>query len=121
MIKRRDIKKSVRWELMLAAALLLVLAACGSGSNSASPPPAIAVAVSPGSPSVSVGGKQQFTATVTGTSNTSVTWAVQESNGGTIDSTGNYTAPMKAGSFHVVATSQADSSKSAAAGDLFAA
>jgi hypothetical protein len=116
MIKRRDVKQSVRWELMLAVALLLVLAACGSGSNSASPPPAIAVAVSPGSPSVSVGGKQQFTATVTGTSNTAVTWAVQESNGGTIDSTGNYTAPMKAGSFHVVATSQADSSKSAAAG-----
>jgi hypothetical protein len=116
MIKRRDIKKSVRWELMLAVTLLLVLAACGSGSNSASPPPAVAVAVSPGSPSVSVGGKQQFTATVTGTSNTAVTWAVEESNGGTIDSTGNYTAPMKAGSFHVVATSQADSSKSAAAG-----
>ena len=110
MIKRSDIKKSVRWELMLAAPLLLVLAACGSGSNSASPPPAISVAVSPGSPSVSVGGKQQFTATVIGTSNTAVTWAVQESNGGTIDSTGNYTAPMKAGSFHVVATSQADSS-----------
>src|SRR5258708_26984605 len=116
MIKRRDIKKYVRWELRMAVTLLLVLAACGSGSNSASPPPAISVAVSPGSPSVSVGGKQQFTATVTGTSNTAVTWAVQESNGGTIDSTGNYTAPMKAGGFHVVATSQEDSSKSAAAG-----
>src|ERR1700687_5548740 len=116
MIMRRDIKKSVRWEMMLAAALLLVLAACGSGSNSSSPPPAIAVAVSPGSPSVSVGGKQQFTATVTGTSNTAVTWAVEESNGGTIDSTGNYAAPMKAGSFHVLATSQADLSKSGAVG-----
>src|SRR5260221_931139 len=116
MIKRRDIKKSARWELMLAVTLLVALAACGSGSNSASPPPAIAVAVSPGSPSVSVGGKQQFTATVTGTSNTAVTWAVQESNGGIIDSTGNYTAPMKAGGFHVVATSQEASSNSAAAG-----
>src|SRR5258708_10043656 len=101
---------------MVAVTLVVALAACGSGSNSASPPPGVAVAVSPGSTSVSGGGKQQFTATVTGTSNTAVTWAVQESNGGIIDSTGNYTAPMKAGGFHVVATSQEDSSKSAAAG-----
>jgi hypothetical protein len=38
-----------------------------------------------------------------------VTWGVQESFGGTIDSTGIYTAPRDAeGTFHVVAISQAD-------------
>jgi hypothetical protein len=47
---------------------------------------------------------------VTGTTNTAVTWSVQENFGGTIDSTGLYTAPQDAeGTFHVVATSQASS------------
>jgi len=61
MIKGRDVKKSVRWELMLAAALFAC--ACGPAEVDRTRPrrpPAIAVAVSPGSPSVSVGGKQQF-------------------------------------------------------------
>ena len=43
-------------------------------------------------------------------------WSVQEgSAGGTVDQAGNYTAPGVAGTFHVVATSQADTSKSAVA------
>jgi hypothetical protein len=46
---------------------------------------------------------------VNGTNNGAVTWSVQESFGGTIDSTGLYTAPRDAeGTFHVVATSKAD-------------
>ncbi|HEY6372331.1 MAG TPA: kelch repeat-containing protein, partial [Candidatus Sulfotelmatobacter sp.] len=45
-----------------------------------------------------------------GTTNTAVTWSVQESAGGTIDSTGLYTAPQNStGTFHVVAASQANS------------
>jgi hypothetical protein len=118
MIKPGGIKKSGWRSFLLAVLLMNVLAGCG-GSNSksaASPPPVVAVSVTPGSPSVSVGASQKFTATVTGTANTAVTWSVQEANGGTIDASGNYTAPMKAGSFHVVATSQADSSKSSAVG-----
>ena len=55
------------------------------------------------------GATQTFTATVTGTTNTAVTWSVQESFGGTINSTGLYTAPQNTwGTFHVVATSQAN-------------
>jgi len=58
---------------------------------------------------VSPGTTQSFTATVTGTTNTAVTWSVQESVGGTIDSTGLYTAPQNSsGTFQVVATSQAN-------------
>ena len=116
MIKRRDTRKSVRWALLPAVALFIALSACGGGSSNSAPPPPIVVAITPGSPSVAVGATQQFTAVVTGTSNTAVNWSVAESNGGIINASGNYMAPMKAGSFHVVATSQADSSKSAIAG-----
>lgn len=56
-----------------------------------------------------------FTATVKGTSNTAVTWSIQESNGGTISEAGLYRAPLEIGSYHVVATSVADATKSATA------
>src|SRR6202011_798774 len=56
-----------------------------------------------------------FTARVTGTSSSAVNWTVQEGGGGSITSMGVYTAPNKGGTFHVIATSQADTSKSATA------
>ena len=79
---------------------------------------AIVVTVSPPQANVSVGGTQQFQATVTGTNNTAVTWSVQGtgcsgSACGTIDQTGLYTAPMTIPSppvVTVIATSQADNS-----------
>jgi parallel beta-helix repeat protein len=40
------------------------------------------------------------------------TWAVQEPGGGTIDANGVYTAPAGQGTYHVVATSTADPTKS---------
>ena len=116
-MKQRDTKISLWWQLLLIVGLLAALSACGGSSmKTVAPPPEVAVAVAPGSPSVSVGASQQFTATVTGSSNNAVTWSVQETNGGSIDATGKYTAPMKAGSFHVIATSQADATKSASTG-----
>ncbi len=45
-----------------------------------------------------------------------MTWSVQEgASGGTIDASGNYTAPADPGIFHVVAASVADPSKKATA------
>jgi hypothetical protein len=90
---------------------------CGGSSTSSpaptppSPPPSlISVTVTPNSVTVVQGATQSFAATVTGTTNTAVTWSVQENGGGAIDSTGLYTAPQgTAGTFHVVATSQANS------------
>ncbi|MHB1953047.1 MAG: kelch repeat-containing protein [Sulfobacillus sp.] len=82
--------------------------------------PAAAIAVSPSTAQVPVGGHQAFTATVTGLSNTAVTWSVNGSIGGdttvgTISSTGSdtalYTAPATVPSptmVTVTATSQAD-------------
>jgi len=74
--------------------------------------PVVAVTVSPKTSTVAAGGTATFSATVTGTSNPSVTWSVQEGSpgGGTV-SGGVYTAPSTAGTYHVVATSVADGTK----------
>ena len=80
------------------------------------PPPLISVTVTPNSVTVLRDATQVFTAKVTGTTNTAVTWSVEESSGGTIDSAGLYTPPQNgAGTFHVIATSQANSAASGAA------
>lgn len=99
------------------AALILCLGieGCGGG-NASSPPPIVLIAVSPSAVTVFSNGTQSFTATVTRTNNTTVTWSVQEgAAGGSITSAGAYTAPQATGTYHVVATSQADNTKSAVA------
>ncbi len=75
-------------------------------------PPTVSVSISPASASLNPGQTKQFSATVTGSSNTSVTWTA---TGGTISSAGLYTAGQTPGSFSVTATSAADTTKSAAA------
>ena len=52
--------------------------------------------------------ERDFTAAVTGTTNTAVTWSVAEATGGAVTAAGQYTAPATAGTYHVVATSVAD-------------
>ncbi len=72
--------------------------------------------VSPQQAQIRAGGNQQFSATVTGTTNTAVTWSVNGVNGGnastgTIDGSGLYTAPgtvPNPNSVKVAATSVAD-------------
>ena len=76
------------------------------------PPSSVAVSINPASASLQTGGRQQFTASVTGSTNTGATWSA---TGGTISSSGMYTAPSTAGTYTVKATSVADSTKSAAA------
>ncbi len=99
---------------------------CGGGGGSSPPPPpvsAITVSVSPASASLAAGSTQQFTASVSGTSNTAVTWSVSNVTGGnatvgTVTTAGLYTAPNTVpspGTVTVTATSQADTSKSASA------
>ncbi len=72
----------------------------------------VTVSISPTSASLLAGGTQQFTATVTGTTNTAVTWSA---TAGTVSSSGLYTAPGTAGTYTVSATSVADKTRSAAA------
>ncbi len=75
------------------------------------------IQVSPTSASLTVNQTQQFTSTVTGSSNTAVTWSTSPAVG-TVSSTGLYTAPSTLASQQVVtvtATSIADPTKSASA------
>jgi len=97
---------------------------CTAGSVSPSPPPAppptIAVVVNPMNMSVLLGNQATFTATVTNTGDTAVSWSVNGVPGGnatlgTITSAGMYTAPLDTPSpatVQVTATSHADATKS---------
>ena len=79
--------------------------------------PVVAVAVSPATVTLEAGQAQQFTASVTGTTNTAVVWSVDPAVG-TITADGRYVAPGQVSGEQVVqvrATSIADSSKSGAA------
>jgi hypothetical protein len=95
-------------------------------------PSPITVLVSPGAASVSAFGTQQFTSTVTGNTNTAVTWQVNGTTGGSrtlgfISSSGLYVAPggvptasdssggTAATTLTVIAVSQADLSASGSA------
>jgi uncharacterized protein YjdB len=79
-------------------------------------PQGISVTLEPQTITLRQGEQRRFTAAVTGTPNQTVTWSVQEGlTGGVIDANGNYIAPNRSGTFHVVATSQADATKSAVA------
>jgi cytochrome b involved in lipid metabolism len=89
-----------------ASAQITVTSAGGGGGGG------VAVTVSPASMIVSVGGKQQFTANVTG-STAGVTWTATGSVG-TVDTNGLFTA-TKVGQGVVKATSVGDPSKSASA------
>ena len=111
----------------LCALLVLIglLVACGSSST-----PPVGISVSPSGATVFAGcptcvpvpwppQTASFTATVTNSTNTAVTWAVTTANGGSITSGGVYTAPpITSGppaSATVTATSQADPTKVATA------
>src|SRR5882724_7064555 len=74
----------------------------------------ISVTVSPTSTSVASGSSQQFSAAVNGSTNKAVTWS---STGGTVSSSGLFTAPTVSSSTKVMvtATSAADTTKRASA------
>jgi len=76
----------------------------------------VSVTINPSSVNLTPSATQQFTATVTGASDTSVVWTIQEgAPGGTVTSGGLYSAPGAVGVYHVVATSNADPTQTATA------
>ena len=80
--------------------------------------PEIAVTTTPQTVSLLGGATQQFAGTVTGTTNTALTWRIAPTAAGTITSSGLYTAPTTAAygrTISVIATSVADVRRSAAA------
>jgi hypothetical protein len=72
----------------------------------------IEVSISPTEAALLPGGISQFTATVTGTSDTRIDWSA---DCGTVDQAGLYTAPQTAGTCTVTAASHHDPSKKASA------
>jgi Bacterial Ig-like domain (group 2)/Galactose oxidase, central domain/Kelch motif len=109
--------------IALVIAVVIGVWGCGGSSTSSSSPgspsPApslVSVTVTPDDVTVLRDATQSFTAKVTGTTNAAVTWSVEQSSGGTIDSAGLYTPPQNgAGTFYVIATSEANSAATAAA------
>jgi len=101
---------AMRTLLIVGVALL---AAC---SGPGAPPPqastGIVVTVTPATAQVAPAGTRDFSALVTGTVDTSVTWSIEEGTaGGSVSTSGAYTAPDAAGTYHVVASSNADPSR----------
>jgi hypothetical protein len=86
----------------------------GSALIVVSAPQVVSVSISPGSTSVDEATQVQFTATVSGLSNTAVTWAVTQGTG-TITQSGLFTSPKSAESDVITATSQGNTAKSASA------
>src|SRR5690242_20791997 len=101
-----ELMRGGNWfKALLLLSLSLVFVSCGgggvgssSGGTRNSSGSNITVAVSPPSATLSPGGTQLYTATVTGATDTSVTWSANNVQGGnatvgTINSSGLYTAP----------------------------
>jgi chitinase len=83
------------------------------------PPSQVQVTITPATVNLDSDRTQLFTCTVTGSTNTACTLSVREgAAGGTISDTGHYTPPTpteNGGTYHVVATSVADPSRTAVA------
>src|SRR5690242_16213758 len=109
----RTPSKSSLFLIFIAFAASIVNSGCGgvtaaAASSGNSRTNSASISVSPTSVSLQVGATQQFSATMAGLSSSTVTWTA---TGGTISSSGVYTAPSTAGSYTVTATSTADSTK----------
>lgn len=95
----------------LLVLLSTILVACGSDDDDKN----VNVSISPATISLKAGASQTFSATVTGTKNTAVTWSVSGGNGASITAQGVFTAPTTAGTYSVTATSVDDRNKRATA------
>jgi hypothetical protein len=100
---------------IFCSAALTIFMGCGNGGSN-KPPANITIKIAPKTVSLKTGAQQVFTASVTGTDKTGVNWSLQEpASGATLTSNGQtsvYTAPMTAGTYHVIAASVTDKTKS---------
>jgi len=98
---------------------LIVISSCGGGSGSgtgSNAPPPISVTVAPSAATIGINQTQTFAASVTNSQNQRVSWSIQEgATAGSITTAGIYTAPGSAGTYHVIATSEADPTKKGSA------
>jgi Putative Ig domain len=102
----------MRLRTIAVLGLAVAVLACGESSTPGTAD--ISVTVSPRAATVAPGGSTTFSAHVNGASagqSTAVMWSVQEGGGGRVDASGKYTAPGSTGTFHVLATSAANPSR----------
>jgi hypothetical protein len=110
--------------LGLVLALILVHVSCTGTTKSgggAAPPAQITVSVTPTAANVRAGAGQPFAASVTGTTNQSVTWSVNgvvggNATAGLVTNTGVYTAPAVPTNSNAVTVSAASAADSSASG-----
>ncbi len=108
-----------KFALLLSIVSVLTFSACGGGGGGSTSAPGpgpsatITVTITPPAASLLVGETRQFSASITGSSNQGVTWTVDPATAGLIDGTGRFVAGSQEAACRVVATSQADTSKSA--------
>ena len=94
----------------------VIIKAVNNALNGCPTGPTVTVGIIPAAVTIPSGWHQTFGATVIGTADTTVTWSVAEGTaGGSVDMQGRYTAPAEPGVYHVLATSQADATKTAQA------
>lgn len=114
----KTLARLLQWGLL--ASLLSVLLGCGTGAGPApnsQPEPIVSVSLTEHNLTLGASETHQFAATVTGSSNTQVTWSISCFPGntcGSIDPSGLYTAPSvvsTASGVTITAASQADPSK----------
>ena len=97
--------------LLVLAVFPATLCSCGGGGSKPTP---VSVNVGAKTATINVNATQTFSATVANASNAAITWSVQEgAAGGTITSTGVYTAPATPGTYHIIVTSRQDPTKTA--------
>lgn len=111
--------------LSVLFSLAILAAACGASNDNGgtTPPTTSKVTIAPGSATVSRGGSQQFTATVTGSTDQTVLWKVNDVRGGSstyglISLEGVYIAPTivpNPATVTITATAASDSTKSGTA------
>jgi hypothetical protein len=92
-------------QLFAILSIVALFAGCGGGGGGGSSNSSIR----PQSVSVEPGTQKTFVAYMPGTDNEEVSWSVVESGGGSISTSGVYTAPSLEGTYHVKATSKSGS------------
>lgn len=96
----------------LTATMVASISCGGSDSGGTGPTPEpVVVTIAPAQDTLTVSTAAAFSATVIGTSNTGVSWSVQEgAPGGTVSGTGLFTASGTPGTRHIIAVSQENAS-----------
>jgi hypothetical protein len=109
--------------LSVAALGAITLVASGGGGGGEPPPPPVTVSIAPAVATVKIGQTQQFAATVSGSTNTAVSWSISGPGCsgaacGTVSTAGLYTAPAivpDPPTVSVRAVAQADATQAATA------